>query len=219
MIDEAREALFKSACMGMGTQLDTPRGGVIFPAPIDICEHLPLLRELASKCDHVTEMGSRWMNGSTIALLAGQPKTLISWDIDPRSIVSDRTAVLMELKGKTNFQPRVGSTLEINTEETDLLFIDTLHTAKQLKAELERHSFVPNTWPPKPTVRKFLVFHDTTTFGHQGEDGSTPGLRAVIKWFQEKHALPLWRLVKDAENCNGLVVLARCDVAEKDFPK
>ena len=38
---------------------------IVFPAPTDICEHLALLRELASKCDHVTEMGSRWMNGST----------------------------------------------------------------------------------------------------------------------------------------------------------
>jgi hypothetical protein len=175
--------------------------------PADIVEHLTLLRELASSCDHVTEFGMRGANGSTLAFLAGQPRVLISWDLNPYSVVSQAVADLIHLRHNTNFQPRVGNTLEIEIEPTDLLFIDTYHTAKQLKTELERHAD-----PVKGTVRKYLVFHDTVTFGMRGEDGSEPGLRAAIRWFQKCHTFPLWELIEDRQNCNGLVVLRRIDV-------
>ena len=56
-------------------------------------------------------------------------------------------------------------------------------------------------------VRKYLVFHDSMTFGLKGEDGSEPGLRAAIRWFQRNHAFPVWRLIEDRQFCNGLVVL------------
>lgn len=170
--------------------------------PSDINEHVELLRDLAAQCDHVTEFGMRG-GVSTVALLAAQPKVLISWDIDWRAIVSQRAADLLYIAGATNFQPRVGNTLEITTEPTDLLFIDTLHTGAQLKAELTRH-----VDPMQDRVRKYLVFHDTVSFGYIGEDGK-PGLRAAIRWFQRNHAFPLWELIEDRKNNNGLVVLRR----------
>lgn len=170
--------------------------------PSDICEHLDLLRKLAQECDHVTEFGLRG-GSSTVALLAGQPDTLISWDINPLSVVSQHVLVMIAARGRTNFQPRVGDTLKIPPiEPTDLLFIDTLHTARQLKAELERHAD-----PIENRVRKYLVFHDTVTFGMRGEDGSEPGLRLAIRQFQKDHAFPIWELVEDRQNNNGLVVL------------
>lgn len=177
--------------------------------PSDINEHLPLLRKLASECEHVTEMGTRWANGSTVAFLAAQPKEFIAWDIDPYSIVSQRVADLITLNqgGRTFFQPRVGSTLSINIEPTELLFIDTLHTAKQLFAELVRHGD-----PAKKLVSKYLVFHDTETFGMKGEDGSEPGLRMAIRKFQKEEAFPLWQLIEDRRNNNGLVVLKHISV-------
>jgi cephalosporin hydroxylase len=178
--------------------------------PADIWEHLPRLRELASKCEHVTEFGMREAGGSTLAILAAQPKTFISWDINPWSIVSQRVSDLLYVAGRTKFEPRVGDTLKIAPiEPTDMLFIDSLHTAKQLKAELERHAD-----PIRLAIRKYIVFHDTVTFGFQGEDGSVPGLRAAIRWFQMEHSFPLWQLVEDRENCNGLVVLERMDVRD-----
>lgn len=175
-------------------------------AKTDIHEHLPLLRELASECEHVTEMGMRWASGSTIAFLAAQPKTLVSWDIDPFAIVSQPVADLLCMSGATRFQPRVGNTLEISPiEPTDLLFIDTLHTYRQLKDELTRH--IDPSDPSRMAVRRYIVFHDTWTFGMQGEDGTTPGLRTAIHWFQKHHAFPLWKLEHDRQNNNGLVVL------------
>lgn len=170
--------------------------------PSDINEHLELLRRLAADCEHVTEFGMRGANGSTIALLAGQPETLISWDINPWSVISNPVAELLTMAGRTNFQPRVGDTLKITIEPTDFLFIDTLHTARQLLSELERHAD-----PIENKVRKYLAFHDTTTFGMVGEDGKEPGLRAAIRVFQKEHAFPLWELIEDRENNNGIVVL------------
>lgn len=181
----ARESLYDVACVHAS----------------DINEHLPILRKLASTCQHVTEFGMRG-GASTVALLAGQPEVLISWDINPTAIVSQRCADLLGVAGRTVFQPRVGDTLQISPiEPTDLLFIDTLHTGTQLLAELVRHAD-----PVENRVRKYLVFHDTVTFGEVGEDGK-PGLRHAIRFFQAKHAFPLWRLHEDRQNNNGLVVL------------
>lgn len=184
--------------------------------PSDICEHLPLLRSLAADCEHVTEFGLRDASGSTVAFLAARPKTLVSWDINPHAVVSMNVQDLLLAVAAdsprtdglhTFFQPRVGDTLKIAPiEPTDMLFIDSLHTARQLKAELERH-VDPMARPEQ--VRKYLVFHDTATFGMKGEDGSEPGLRAAIRYFQRSHAFPLWRLLHDLSNCNGLVVLER----------
>jgi hypothetical protein len=187
----------------------------------DIHQHLPLLRKLAERCAHVTEFGTRWANGSTVAFLAAQPKTFITWDLEPAHIVSNRVAELCNMRGRTNFQPRVGNTLEITIEPTDLLFIDTWHTAKQCLSELERHCV-----PAEGRVRKYLVFHDAETFGVVGEDKGQ-GIRAAIRQFQKFFAFPLWKLMDDSdelgmadprrkhrapqkldlENNNGLVVL------------
>ena len=178
--------------------------------PADIWEHLPILRELASRCEHVTEFGMREAGGSTLAFLTAQPKTFVSWDIEPWAIVSQRVSDLLYVAGRTSFQPRVGNTLEIAPiEPTDRLFIDTLHTAAQLKVELERHAD-----PIRQAVKKYLVFHDTATFGHVGEDGSSPGLRAVIRWYQKEFSFPLWTAIEDRPNNNGLVVLRRIDVRD-----
>lgn len=174
--------------------------------PSDINEHLPTLRRLAEKCEHVTEMGMRG-GISTCALLAAQPKTLVSWDINPRSVLASEAAKeLWLMAGKTSFQPRVGNTLEIFIEPTDMLFIDTLHTAKQLQGELRRH-VLWYKFESLQRVRKYLVFHDTSTFGFEGEDGG-PGLRSAIDWFQ-KNAFPLWHVVEDHLNNNGLLVMER----------
>lgn len=185
-------------------------------APSDICEHLPLLRHLASRCEHVTEFGMRRANGSTVALLAGQPEKLISWDIDPRSVVSENVAALFNTEtpvpswdmkiGRTKFEPRVGDTLKIDIEPTDMLFIDTLHTFDQLKAELWRHCDQSGC-----KVKKWIVFHDVETFGRFGEDGKEPGVILAIRYFQ-KNNFPLWGLKYHWRNNNGLAVLERIDV-------
>lgn len=188
-VRQARENVYNVACA----------------TPSDINEHLPLLRQLASECKHVTEFGLRWANGSTIAFLAAQPKTFVSWDIDATAVVSQRVLELLKIAGHTRFEPRCGDTLKIAPiEPTDMLFIDTLHTGKQLWEELKRH-VEPRAQPLQ--VRKYLVFHDTQTFRYAGEDGSPPGLVDAIHEFQAHHAHPHWKLLHDRTNNNGLAVL------------
>lgn len=158
----------------------------------DIWEHLPALYELAKQCSHVTEMGTREGN-STVAFLAAQPRKLICYDIDRKPQV-DR---LHTLRGKTDFRFEKQDVLVANIEPTDLLFIDTFHTYTQCKAELARHA---------SKARRWLVFHDTHTFGERGEDGGA-GLWPAIAEFLSRS--PEWRIKSRVDNNHGLTVLER----------
>lgn len=160
----------------------------------DIYFHLPKLKELSSQSNHVTEMGVRSGN-STIALLAGEPQTLISYDVNPIP------QYLLELKHKTNFQFNQKNVLNISIEPTDFLFIDTLHTYQQLSQELNLHS---------SKVRKWIAFHDTETFGLVGENYEgkvVEGLRKAIYEFLESN--PNWKQIYHSKENNGLSVIER----------
>lgn len=160
--------------------------------PSDINEHLPTLKRYAEGSKHVTEMGVRGIV-STYALLMGKPERMVSWDI-----VNVDTS---HIKTDTDFEFKVGNTLEINIEETDLLFIDTLHNYNQLKRELERHH---------SKVRKWIIFHDTTSFEWSGEsyEGKPEkGIWPAIEEFLTDNED--WKLVERFTNNNGLTIIGR----------
>ena len=160
--------------------------------PSDINEHLPTLKRYAEKSEHITEMGVRWIV-STYALLMGKPKRMISWDIMPVDV--------SHIKTDTDFEFRLGNTLEIDIEETDFLFIDTLHNYDQLKAELDRHA---------NKVRKWIAFHDTTSFEWHGESyrgKAEKGIWPAIEEFLTDNAE--WKLVERFTNNNGLTIIGR----------
>ena len=166
--------------------------------PSDINEHLPTLKKYAEECDHITEMGVRWVV-STFAFMMGKPKKLISIDIDPVEKHGIQTIDLITL-AKTagvEFEFVLGDTTEIEIEETDFLFIDTLHTYTQLKKELALH-------PSK--VKKYIGFHDTTTFAQVGEYKEV-GLWPAIEEFLNSN--PEWVIAEKFENNNGLTILKR----------
>ena len=52
----------------------------LYLTPSDINEHIPAIIEYGQKCDHITEMGVRWVV-STWAWLACAPKKLIAYDL------------------------------------------------------------------------------------------------------------------------------------------
>lgn len=160
----------------------------------DINQHLPKLLELAKECQHVTEMGVRWGTSTRAWLHSGV--ILRSYDIELDAGVQklfdlaqylDRDAALIQ-----------ANVLEISIDQTDLLFIDTLHQYQQLRQELARHA---------DRSRKYLVFHDTTTFAHRDEMGSGPGLWPAIEEFLA--ANPHWQLCYRSHDNNGLTVLRR----------
>src|SRR5690242_18653503 len=117
---------------------------------VDINEHLPVLREYGSKCQHITEMGVRW-GASTLAFLVSGAKTLISYDIQSTPQI-EQILAHSTIEPHINHQFRLADTLNLEIEPTELLFIDTLHTYNQLIAELRIHEH---------KVSKFIILHDT----------------------------------------------------------
>jgi hypothetical protein len=171
--------------------------------PSDIDEHLPTLYRYAKSCGHITEMGVR-TGSSTRAFLYAAPERLVSYDLYLDAVVGTWFDQAQSLGFNYNYI--AGNTLNIRIEKTDLLFIDTLHNYHQLKSELELHA---------ASVARYIVFHDTESFGEKGESYSgelgIKGIRFAIDEFLE--ASPEWRMIHEAKNCNGLIVIERLSQA------
>jgi hypothetical protein len=97
--------------------------------------------------------------------------------------------------------------LTIGIDETDILFIDTLHDEGQVRKELELHA---------SKVKKWIMFHDVISFGHSEESGNKVGrglhpaitdfMAAHKEWTEEayfpfSHGLLVLRRVHD-DNCS-----------------
>ena len=171
--------------------------------PSDINEHLNTLASYSKKCEHVTELGVRWVV-STWALASGNPKKLRSYDIEHPNNQGggDSFNQLLEAISETSidFTFTEADDLTIEIEETDLLFIDTWHVYDQLKKELELHG---------NKALKYIIFHDTVTFGEHGEGGGI-GLMPAINEFLERN--PQWQTKEHYQNNNGLLILERCKI-------
>jgi len=162
----------------------------------DINEHLPVLRKYAAECDHVTEMGVRGVV-STYAFLTARPKKLISYDI----IDIKWKDIAEAVKEETEFIFIQGDTLTEIIDPTELLFIDTLHNYTQLKEELRLHA---------PSVSKYIIFHDTTTYAYIGEsyEGNREiGLWPAISEFLEENKE--WNIKERLTNNNGLTIIEK----------
>lgn len=174
-------------------------------SPSDINEHLPTLKKYALECDHITEMGTRYVC-STWAFVIGRPKKLICYDILSGLDLGKVNDRLNEIKIHSenlgiDFQFHLKDVLKIEIEETDLLFIDTYHEYNQLKQELSLHA---------NKVKKYLIFHDTTTFGILGEtfkEPNTVGIMPAIEEFLIENKK--WKLHEKFENNNGLTILKK----------
>ena len=162
----------------------------------DINEHLPTLKRYAEKVDHITEFGT-CTGQSTSALLAGNPKKFITYDIYERH---NPTLLLSLAKAAgIDFSFVAGDTREVTIEPTDLLFIDSAHNFADLQKELKLHG---------DKVSKYLIFHDTVTYGtHDEIGGDGPGLLPAIEEFLRDN--PQWSILEDFANNNGLRVLTK----------
>ncbi len=177
----------------------------------DINEHLPTLRRYAEQCESVTEMGVRFAC-STWAFIEAKPKKLNCIDINYEFFEPSEEYV-REMCNVYNieFNWITGDSLNMVLNETDLLFIDTLHTYNQLSGELDLHS---------KNVRKYIILHDTSTFGYRDEslydhasefvknkNTTQVGLQPAVYEFLAKNQD--WFIKEVFTNNNGLTVLAR----------
>jgi cephalosporin hydroxylase len=181
--------------------------------PGDINEHLPVLREYAEKCEHVTEMGARW-GCSTFAILSGRPKKFVSYDLNTNQNIE--LAKKLSNNENINFDFIKNNVLDVEIDETDLLFIDTWHKYGQLKEELRLHA---------SKVKKYLIFHDTESYEFIDEP-EWGGLYNDIKPLsKEKEGIwPAieefllhnsdWLIEKRLKNNNGLTVLVRKNTSD-----
>lgn len=169
------------------------RAAVVIPS--DISEHIPFLRKLGSTVNHITEMGAS-IGNSTSAFLASCPKRMVSYDI-----VKSQSIVNLEVACRTagiDFVFYEKSVLDVEIEETDLLFIDTWHVGQQIQQELKQHA---------SKARKFLVMHDTEAFAHEGETIGGDGIWPPIAQYMREH--PEWQLLTHFPYNNGLTVFQR----------
>jgi cephalosporin hydroxylase len=179
--------------------------------PSDINEHLPTLKKYSEECDVITEMGVRF-GCSTWAFVEGKPKKLTCIDIDKGGFEpSEKYVKQLCEEYKIDFNWVTGDSLKIEMDNTDLLFIDTLHNYNQLIGELRRH---------ESKVSKYIILHDTETFGMRDEgiyDNSSDiiknmakgksGLIAAVQDFLQENKS--WSIKEVYHNNNGLTVLQR----------
>lgn len=168
----------------------------------DINEHLPLLREYASRCSSITEMGVRWIV-STWAFVVAKPQKITSIDINhPKTWnAQDKFNTLVEkcIENNIDFEFIQADTRKIKIKKTDFLFIDTLHNYEQIKEELKLHS---------QDVNKYIAFHDTESYAKKDEVGNGRGILPAIKEFLLENA-NIWKIVEDRKNNNGLLIIER----------
>lgn len=179
----------------------------------DINEHLPTLLQYAKKCNHITECGVRTVTSSyALALgLIDQCDTTNKKIIQVDPFLHENIAKFKDLckQEGLNCVFYEQSDLECPMEKTDLLFIDTWHVYPQLKRELYR-------W--HGSVSKYIIMHDTTTFGYRGEGEVIKG-SSYSKSDIENGLIPAiyeflmdntnWVIKEKFENNNGLTVLER----------
>ncbi len=185
----------------------------------DIMEHLVILRQLASECPTVIEIGVGYKICSTWGILQGLSennalhRSYLGIDIRKPEISTLNIAQEEAEKRGIAFRFLQEDDLKIAIEPTDLLFIDSLHTYCHLTYELETFS---------SQVRKYIALHDTSEpWGdrddelYEGDYSEYPasynrrkrGLWPAVEDFLARH--PEWRLKQRLLNCHGFTILER----------
>jgi len=179
--------------------------------PSDIYEHLPTLKKYSEQCNTITEFGVRYAC-ATWAFIEASPKKLLCYDIN-YDFFKPSEEIINEVCNLKNidFKFILGDSLKVDIENTDLLFIDTLHTYNQLYLELNKHA---------ENVNKWIILHDTISFGDRDEaiyehasniikteTTKKVGLVQAVNDFLLNNSD--WFIKEVYENNNGLTILER----------
>lgn len=187
----------------------------------DINEHIPTLYKYAKECSHITEFGVRSCVSSW-GFLKGlvdssslKNKKLIGVDLN----YDPQIEVVRDVCKQNNIDYTFiqNNDLNIDIEETDILFIDSWHVYGQLIRELDKHH---------SKVKKYIIMHDTTVDEFVGESircgfdiesqhkqtGFTRneiivGLWPAVLDFLDSH--PEFKILERYTNNNGLTILER----------
>jgi hypothetical protein len=189
-----------------------------YTTPSDISEHVPLLYQLSKEVSSVIEIGMRGMVSSW-GILQGLSESIsshrsyIGIDISSPPSGTLNAAQRLARVNDIAFTFLQANDMHIDIPDTDLLFIDSLHTYCHLTYELEKFS---------PSVRKYIAMHDTSPpwesfddseyHGNFSEypdyiDKNKRGLWLAVEDFLQRH--PEWKLAARYTNCHGFTILER----------
>ena len=158
----------------------------------NINKHLPILHSLAKECSHITEFGVGFGLSSSAFLLSSA--AVRSYDVVFYE-EADQLFKYAKQDGR-DCEYIVKDDLTVDIDETDLLFIDSYHSYDQLQKELSKHI---------SKVKKYIVFHDTYSFGLTGQSKGERGLlQAIIECVIE---YPGWKFKYHTTDNNGLTIL------------
>lgn len=144
----------------------------------------------ASMVDTIVEFGV-YTGLSTTAFLYGKPKKMRSYDITSKFLSIMPELYHYSKNENIDFEFNIGNSLEVDIDNTDLLFIDTVHKKKHTAAELQRHF---------KNVNKYIIFHDTTAW---------PGVfEAAVEFLIKNND---WFIVEHCNKNSGLLVLKKYD--------
>jgi hypothetical protein len=171
--------------------------------------HMPHLRTLAEGLEQAVEFGVN-RGCSSAALLAGGVGHLLSYDIR----VKTPAALALEVAAGARWDYRIGDSRTGAIPPCDLLLVDSLHTYAQVEAELAHAA---------DQVRRWLIFHDSISFGSVGANGETGhwvwsgdrppipataiGIRPAIDALMIRD--DSWRIASHETASHGLLVLER----------
>jgi len=183
----------------------------------DINEHVPTLCNLAMQCPRVVEIGLRKMISSWGFLMglsknSSSKRFYLGIDIAPPPIAILFSAQVIANENGIPFEFWLENDMNVEIPQTDLLFIDSLHTYCHLIYELETFCI---------KVDKYIAIHDTSSpYGQKNEkytgdyseyppwiDKNKQGLEIAVKDFLSRH--PEWMMHKKYSNCHGLTILKR----------
>ena len=170
--------------------------------PRDLNEHALALKQLATDAGTVVELSKR--RESTACLLAGRPRQLVSFQREPDSLIDALHFIVKQTNPLPiqTFTTHAGDSLDVTIPDCDVLFVDSIHSASRIYAELAKHG---------DKVAKKIAIRGTAAFGDVAEGGNEPGLYfGLAKWFEEQAARAeaprKWVRVARFDNQYGLSV-------------
>lgn len=188
--------------------------------PHETSHHFPTMYHFGSKCSSIVEFGV-FLAFSSWAWVACKPNLLRCIDVERRAggewEAIEETAPRLGIDfafeladtghgalKRINEERKVGisgSLLDMPPyhlpADTELLYIDSYHSYTHLKAELTIHG---------AKVKKYILFHDTTSFGEEHTFDGDKGLNYAIAEFLEANSN--WEKILKVEYSYGFTVLA-----------
>jgi len=172
-----------------------------------LSHHCVKLYEIANKCHHITELAIGTYEVA-ISILATKPGKLHVYREKKESLEIIKEKVEKVVPKHTELKLFIGSSLKTQIEITDMLVINTFHTATRLKMELLKHA---------GNVKRYIAFPTVYAFVKRGEDGSAPGVVDAILDFVEEN--PKWSIIHKNKTGSGLIIIEREPIAGSDFDK